>query len=103
MCAEWRESFGAFLRDVGARPSPQHSIDRIDNDGHYEPGNVRWANTAQQNNNRRSSRYVIINGQRFTIADAAKKYALDYRSFWRALRKSGAQVDFHGLMIEVAS
>jgi hypothetical protein len=41
VCPEWQASFDAFYRHVGPRPSPQHSIDRIFNDGHYEPGNVR--------------------------------------------------------------
>lgn len=53
MCKEWRRSFSAFLADMGPRPSPQHSIDRINNDGHYEPGNVRWATRSEQRRNRR--------------------------------------------------
>jgi hypothetical protein len=54
ICASWRESFSSFLRDVGRRPSPNHSIDRYpDNDGNYEPGNVRWATDAEQNANKR--------------------------------------------------
>lgn len=53
VCDEWRD-FSKFLASVGPRPSPRHSIDRYpDNDGHYEPGNVRWATPAQQNANRR--------------------------------------------------
>lgn len=52
---EWRADFAAFLRDVGSRPSPDLSLDRIDNDGNYEPGNVRWATAKQQANNRRQA------------------------------------------------
>jgi hypothetical protein len=55
VCAQWRDDYQAFLRDVGRRPSPQHSLDRIDNDGHYAPDNVRWATAKQQANNRRKA------------------------------------------------
>lgn len=50
----WRDSFERFLRDVGPRPSLKHSLDRINNNSHYEPGNVRWATARQQATNRRT-------------------------------------------------
>ena len=56
VCSEWSASFAAFYRDVGPRPSPELSIDRIDNNGNYELGNVRWATRSQQQKNRRRSR-----------------------------------------------
>ncbi len=51
VCGEWRESYAAFLDHVGRRPSPKHSLDRIDNEGDYEPGNVRWATALEQRHN----------------------------------------------------
>ena len=44
-------SFAQFLEEVGRKPTPEHSLDRIDNDGHYEPGNVRWATRIEQMRN----------------------------------------------------
>jgi len=55
MCDQWRNSFETFLADVGERPSKNHTIDRIDNDGNYEPGNVRWATGVEQQANRTTS------------------------------------------------
>jgi len=56
VCDEWRQSYEAFRDHIGPRPSPKHSLDRINNDGNYEPGNVRWATWAEQMLNRRKPR-----------------------------------------------
>lgn len=63
VCQRWRESFEAFLKDMGPRPSGKHTLDRFpSNDGNYEPGNTRWATRIQQNRNRRSNRLITIDG-----------------------------------------
>lgn len=63
VCDEWRESFEAFLQHIGPRPSSAHSIDRIDNDRGYEPGNVRWATAKEQQRNRRCTRPITAFGR----------------------------------------
>ncbi len=55
VCDRWRNSYSTFISDMGPRPSLQHSIDRIDPDGNYEPGNCRWATRQEQSENKRNS------------------------------------------------
>ena len=55
VCPEWMESFDAYYAYVGDAPAPGLTLDRIDNDGNYEPGNVRWATKLEQTRNRRQA------------------------------------------------
>lgn len=57
---DWVKDFPRFLADVGHRPTPQHSLDRINNDGNYEPGNVRWATKKEQRANQRTPDYGTV-------------------------------------------
>lgn len=72
VCERWQNSFEDFKSDMGERPSKNHSIDRIDNDGHYEPGNVRWSTQEEQTRNKRNNRKIEYYGELYVISDLAK-------------------------------
>lgn len=65
-------SFEEFYDEIGKATSIHHSLDRINNDGHYEVGNIKWATDKQQSRNRRSNRYYKINGERKCLTDWAE-------------------------------
>lgn len=69
VCDQWRNSFETFLRDMGPVPSRNHSIDRIDTDGHYTPENCRWSNWVQQANNKGNNHRLTHEGQTRTITE----------------------------------
>lgn len=77
VCDEWRATFGNFLRDVGERPSPFHSLDRFpDMNGNYEPGNVRWASATEQCRNTSRNVWVTWNEQTYCIAEWAERVGI---------------------------
>ena len=74
VCDRWKASFLSFLEDMGPRPSDKKSIDRINNDGDYEPKNCRWANDKEQQNNRSNNHVISHQGKTMTISEwAAEK------------------------------
>lgn len=78
VCPEWDNSFVAFLRDMGLRPTPTHQIDRKDPNGHYEKDNCRWATPKQQcSENRRNIRPVTIDGVHYlSLASACRQFGV---------------------------
>lgn len=85
MCEEWRGSFEAFYRDMGDRPSPIHSLDRIDTNGDYEKSNCRWSTDKEQCRNTRFNRILEIDGQRMPLVEAAERYGIKRATIWRRL------------------
>lgn len=79
VCKKWRESFSDFLSDVGLAPSQDHSLERIDNDRNYEPGNTRWATVQEQNRNRRNTLRIQHEGVQVYFAEFCGKYGLRYQ------------------------
>jgi hypothetical protein len=92
----WRKSFKDFFEYIGSKPTKRHQIDRIDPNGNYEPGNVRWATPSENTRNRRGGIFVMFNGKRRPFADvldekkiphrkgyaeASRRYNLDYQKY----------------------
>lgn len=85
VCNRWRRSFIDFCTDMGERPSKEYSLDRINNNGNYEPGNCRWATKVEQANNARSNRIVCYRGEKLTVAMLARKTGIDAKRIYRRL------------------
>jgi hypothetical protein len=91
VCQEWRDSFEAFAEHIGPKPSPKHSLDRIDNNRGYEPGNVRWATRAVQNRNTRQNRWVTISGQTMCITDWCKAMKISVSGVYGRIYKGWSE------------
>jgi hypothetical protein len=93
VCQAWREDFASFRDYIGARPSPTHTIDRINNDGDYEPGNIRWASKGEQRRNSRRILLVEYMGKKMCCLDAAKLIGMTSQALSYRIRKKGMTVE----------
>lgn len=75
VCERWN-SFENFLADMGEKPSPRHSIDRMNPRGNYEPGNCTWATAKQQQNNRTNNRRITFRGETLTLMQWAERLGI---------------------------
>jgi hypothetical protein len=89
MCAAWANSFSLFLRDMGLKPDPTYSLDRVDPDGDYAPGNCRWAPLAVQARNKRNVRWYAFRGERLILAEVADRLGIT-RDQARSLERRGS-------------
>lgn len=93
VCDRWAHSFRAFYDDMGNRPSNKHTLDRFpNNNGNYEPGNVRWATWREQNQNRRINVMLTMNGETLCVAEWSRRTGIRQDTIrWRI--KNGYSVD----------
>jgi hypothetical protein len=80
VCQRWRNSFSAFLSDMGMKPFPRAMIERENNDGDYTPENCRWATNKEQSRNRRNNRPVTVNGVTAPVVVHAERFGIKYRT-----------------------
>jgi hypothetical protein len=92
VCDRWATSFDNFFYDMGISPEGS-SIDRIDNDGDYEPGNCRWADRKTQNNNTRSVPLYEVDGEKLSIAQIAAKNNLNKGTLWSRVVQYGMSLE----------
>lgn len=80
MCERWSADFREFFEDMGPRPGPRYSLDRIDNDGDYAPGNCRWATDIEQLTNRRSVAMYALDGVTMSMAGWSRRTGIPYQT-----------------------
>lgn len=92
VCDEWKNSFQQFLKDMGKRPTPKHSIDRYPNNetGNYEPSNCRWATREEQDRNRRSNKWFEFDGENLILTDWARKLECDHSALSYMIKIKGS-------------
>lgn len=88
VCEEWLTAHGyvRFLAHVGRRPSSKHTIERVNTNGNYEPGNVTWATMPEQARNKRNNHWLTLNGETLIITDWATKLGVKPGTIYYRLR-----------------
>lgn len=91
ICSEW-EDFVIFLQDMGERPDGM-TLDRINNDGNYEPSNCRWATVSQQADNTSKTVYLTYEGQIKTVMQWAEEFGMKHSTLYSRVFQQGKTVD----------
>jgi hypothetical protein len=89
VCERWINSYELFLLDMGRKPSPHHSIDRIDVLLGYSPENCRWATMDMQQNNRTNNRTVLFEGDRITCTELSRKVGVPRNTMFNWVNSAG--------------
>ncbi len=87
VCKRWEDSFLSFLEDMGKTPGRGFSLDRINNNGNYEPGNCRWADAGVQRRNSRQNNFICIDGVTKTLIEWSRHYGVKPNTAWMRLSR----------------
>lgn len=85
VCDRWRYNYLYFKADMEAMPTPQHSLERINCDGNYEPSNCTWATAKEQANNRRNTRTFTFNGETLNVRQWSERTGINYPALYKRL------------------
>jgi len=89
VCDRWLNSFENFFEDMGIRPSKNHSIERIDTDGNYEPSNCKWATKKEQSRNTSKNHWIEYGGEKMILSDWAVRLNTCASGLSRMIKKKG--------------
>jgi hypothetical protein len=84
VCHRWHE-LEAFVEDMGQPPSGHYSIERINNDGDYEPSNCKWGTSKEQARNRRSTLWIEYHGETKSLAEWTEELGINYKNTWKRI------------------
>ena len=87
VCERWRNSYVDFLSDVKRKPSASHSLDRIDVNGNYEPGNCQWATSIEQAGNKSNNVNLTLDGETHCVAEWCRRTGLNEHLIRKRIRK----------------
>lgn len=88
VCERWQKSFENFIADMGTRPSPKHTIERVDVNGDYEPSNCKWIPKSEQSENTTRTHWVYFQGEKMSIAKACRISGVNYWNVMYHINKS---------------
>lgn len=78
VCDRWLDSFDNFKNDMGEKPTKNHSIDRINVNGNYEPSNCRWSDRLEQQNNKTTNVLIEYKSKKYTISELSRLLNINY-------------------------
>lgn len=93
VCERWRDSFENFINDMGKRPTPKHTIERIDNENGYFPENCKWATQREQQNNRRDNTLITYEGITLPVSEMTRRLGFPVGIISQRIHKLGWSVE----------